>query len=105
VAIPLVPPAWLAVAVSLCGFMLGIALPVFISFGQQMLPHHPRAASSITMGVSWGVAGGIVVGVLAAATALEAEPKTFYALAAFSVAAGLLSLRLPRVGECEKYEQ
>jgi len=99
IAIPLVPAAWLSVTVGLCGFMLGIALPVFISFGQQMLPHHPRAASSITMGVSWGVAGGIAAAALWGMTALHDRPQTFHVLAAFSVAAGLLSLRLPRIGE------
>jgi MFS transporter, FSR family, fosmidomycin resistance protein len=102
VAIPLVPEAWLSVTVGLCGFMLGIALPVFISFGQQMLPHHPRAASSITMGVSWGTAGGISAAALWGMTELGQRPQTFHLLAAFSVAAGLLSLRLPRVAEYEK---
>ncbi|MFO1096559.1 MAG: MFS transporter, partial [Planctomycetaceae bacterium] len=95
VAIPLVSPAWLAATVGVTGFMLGIALPVFISFGQQMLPQHPRAASSITMGVSWGVAGGIAAAALWGMTALDQRPRTFFLLAAFSVAAGLLSLRLP----------
>lgn len=97
VAIPLVSRAWLAPTVGLCGFVLGIALPVFISFGQQMLPQHPRAASSITMGVSWGVAGGIAAAALAQMTAWDARPQTFLVLAACSAAAGLLSLRLPRV--------
>lgn len=97
IAVPLVPAPWLALTVGLCGFMLGIALPVFISYGQQMLPHHPRAASSITMGVSWGTAGGVVVVAMWLAHRWNAQPQTFYALAAFSVAAGLLSLRLPRV--------
>lgn len=97
IAVPLVPAHWLAPAVGLCGFMLGIALPVFISYGQQMLPHRPRAASSITMGVSWGTAGGVVVAAMWLAQRWDARPQTFYALAAFSVAAGLLSLWLPRV--------
>ncbi|MBL8850059.1 MAG: MFS transporter [Planctomycetaceae bacterium] len=102
IAIPLVPQAWLATVVAVTGFMLGIALPVFISFGQQMLPHHPRAASSVTMGVSWGVAGGIAAAALWGMTALDQRPQTFYVLAAFSIAAGLLSLRLPHIAECEK---
>jgi FSR family fosmidomycin resistance protein-like MFS transporter len=102
IAVPLVPQPWLATTVGLCGFMLGIALPVFISYGQQMLPHHPRAASSITLGVSWGTAGGLVVVVMWAAHRWQAQPQAFFALAAFSIAAGLLSMRLPRVGECEK---
>ena len=99
IAIPHVPPAWLAPTVGVAGFMLGIALPVFISFGQQMMPRHPRAASSITMGVSWGTAGAIVAAAVWAAIKLEARPQLFYVLAVFSFAAGLLSLRLPRVEE------
>ena len=53
-AIPHVPAAALPAAMGVTGFVLGVAMPVFISFGQQMLPHHPRAASSITMGVVGG---------------------------------------------------
>ena len=34
--------------------------PVYISYGQQLLPSGERVASSITMGVCWGVAGGLV---------------------------------------------
>lgn len=99
VAIPLAPEAWLPAVVGLTGFMLGIALPVFISFGQQMLPQHPRAASSVTMGVSWGVAGGIAAAALWGMTEIDRRPETFHVLAAFSLAAGMLSLRLPRVQE------
>ena len=97
IAIPLVAEPWRPLTVGVTGFMLGIALPVFISFGQQMMPQHPRAASSITMGVSWGVAGGIVAAAVWAAIEFEARPELFYVLAAFSFIAGLLSLRLPRV--------
>jgi hypothetical protein len=48
--------------------------------------------------VSWGTAGGISAAALWAMTAAQQLPRTFHLLAAFSVAAGLLSLRLPRVG-------
>jgi hypothetical protein len=70
---------------------------VFISFGQQMLPHHPRAASSITMGVSWGTAGLLAAGAVKLFTAYGSLPDMFYLLAASSLAAGLLSLKLPAI--------
>ena len=38
------------------GLLQGIAMPVFISFAQQLMPRSQRLASSITMGVTWGTA-------------------------------------------------
>jgi FSR family fosmidomycin resistance protein-like MFS transporter len=98
-AIPHVALSLLPWIVGGTGFVLGIALPVFISFGQQMLPHHPRAASSITMGVSWGSAGMIAAGAVKLFTAYGTLPDMFYVLAASSLAAGLLSLKLPSIRE------
>ena len=47
----------LAGLASLSGLLLGISLPVLVSRGQELMPDSPRIASSITMGVSWGVGG------------------------------------------------
>jgi FSR family fosmidomycin resistance protein-like MFS transporter len=55
----------LVTAVCLTGILLGISLPVLISYGQQLMPESQRIASSITMGVSWGIGGGLVSIVLA----------------------------------------
>ncbi|MBT3890489.1 MAG: MFS transporter [Planctomycetaceae bacterium] len=38
------------------GALQGIAMPVFISFAQQLMPDRQRLASSLTMGVTWGTA-------------------------------------------------
>jgi FSR family fosmidomycin resistance protein-like MFS transporter len=38
------------------GVLQGIAMPVFISFAQQLMPDRQRLASSLTMGVTWGTA-------------------------------------------------
>ncbi|MBT4692452.1 MAG: MFS transporter [Planctomycetaceae bacterium] len=38
------------------GILQGIAMPVFISFAQQLMPDRQRLASSLTMGVTWGTA-------------------------------------------------
>jgi FSR family fosmidomycin resistance protein-like MFS transporter len=54
----------LAGLVGTCGLLLGVTMPVYISYGQQLLPHGQRVASAITMGVSWGIGGGIVASVL-----------------------------------------
>lgn len=52
---------WVLVSlVGTCGLLLGVTMPVYISYGQQMLPHGQRVASAITMGVSWGIGGAIV---------------------------------------------
>ncbi|MCE9525112.1 MAG: hypothetical protein K8R36_03550, partial [Planctomycetales bacterium] len=50
----------LACLSSATGLLLGISLPVLVSRGQELMPDSPRIASSITMGVSWGVGGGVV---------------------------------------------
>ena len=54
----------LVILVGTCGLLLGVTMPVYISYGQQLLPHGQRVASAITMGVSWGIGGGIVAFVL-----------------------------------------
>ena len=55
----IVASGWtLVVLVGTCGLLLGVTMPVYISYGQQLLPHGQRVASSITMGVSWGIASG-----------------------------------------------
>jgi len=54
----------LAALVGTCGLLLGVTMPVYISYGQRLLPHGQRVASAITMGVSWGIGGGIVASML-----------------------------------------
>lgn len=79
----------LMVIVCLAGILLGISLPVMISYGQQLMPESQRIASSITMGVSWGVGGGVVSVILAACKyAGRFEP----AFVAFAIATGISSL-------------
>jgi len=60
VAIPKLDGLVLGAAMTACGFSIGLGLPVFVSTGQRLLPASTRVASSITMGVSWGIGGGIV---------------------------------------------
>jgi len=81
--------------VATCGLLLGITMPVYISYGQQLLPHGQRVASSITMGVSWGVGGGIVACAMWIFNQFEALAGIFLFFAACSLASSLLCLWLP----------
>jgi FSR family fosmidomycin resistance protein-like MFS transporter len=87
---------WLFAAVSAAGFLHGLGLPVFISYGQQLLPAGERIANSITMGVSWGVAAGLVAVCMKGAQWAGALPQIFALFAAVSAISGLLCLGLPR---------
>jgi FSR family fosmidomycin resistance protein-like MFS transporter len=79
----------LLAAACIAGILLGVSLPVMISYGQQLMPDSQRIASSITMGVSWGVGGGLVSIILAICKyAGRFEP----AFAIFALATALSSL-------------
>jgi FSR family fosmidomycin resistance protein-like MFS transporter len=77
------------------GFFLGIAMPVYISYGQQLLPHRQRMASSITMGVSWGLSGAAVAAAVRCFQVWSALEATFVLFAATCAASGLLCRWLP----------
>lgn len=101
-AIPETSGVMLLGCVGAAGLMLGISMPVFISFGQQLLPDHPRAASSITMGVSWGTAGGAVAKIIHELNERNSLSWAFLVLAAASAAAGLLGVRLAVGGRVQR---
>ena len=75
----------------------GLGMPVFISYGQQLYPAGERIANSITMGVSWGVASGLVAVCMAILHWAGALPQSFLVFAAISAICGLLCLRMPRL--------
>lgn len=77
------------------GFLLGLALPVLISTGQRMLPESPRVASSITMGVSWGIGGGIVSGIIDLCERWQAYDAAFAGFAVATTLSSLLCIALP----------
>ena len=88
---------WLLVAVMfVCGFLLGITMPVYISYGQKLLPQGQRVASSITMGVSWGVGGGIVALSMGICNRFGALSSIFIVFAAASVLSSALTTALPK---------
>lgn len=94
-AIPALGGAVLAAVVCLSGILLGVSLPVLISFGQQLMPGSPRIASSITMGVSWGVGGGIVSIILAACQFAGRFDIAFHVMAVAATASSVLCIWLP----------
>ncbi len=85
----------LVVGVGTCGSLLGVTMPVYISYGQQLLPHGQRVASAITMGVSWGIGGGIVAGVLWLCMRWDTLSSIFGFFAVAAVVSGVLCYFLP----------
>lgn len=77
------------------GLLLGVTMPVYISYGQQLLPHAQRVASSITMGVSWGIGGGIVAGAMWLCTRADTLSSIFLFFAAASCTSSVLCYFLP----------
>lgn len=83
--------------VGTCGMLLGVTMPVYISYGQQLIPDGQRVASSITMGVSWGISSGGVALAMWVYQAFDALPSIFLFFAAASAASSLLCLGLPPI--------
>ena len=90
---------WNLVAlVGTCGVLLGVTMPVYISYGQQLLPHGQRVASSITMGVSWGIGGAFVASAMSIFNAFDSLASIFLFFAGAAVASSFLCRWLPRSG-------
>lgn len=79
------------------GLLLGITLPVFISYGQQLIPESQRVASSITMGVSWGTGGAIVAALIELCDRRQSFDFAFIGFALAVIASSALCLLLPIV--------
>jgi len=84
--------------VGLLGGLIGLGLPVFISYGQQLLPEGQRLASSLTMGVIWGLGGAIVAGIMAVCDRIDRPDLAFPIFATSLLLAGLAGLNLPETG-------
>jgi FSR family fosmidomycin resistance protein-like MFS transporter len=82
----------LALFVTASGLLLGFTMPVLIGYGQLLLPEAQRLASSITMGVTWGLGAAAVQGVMANTT-----PRTaIFVFAIATLGSSLLCALLPR---------
>lgn len=98
-AIPMGQGYWQFVPSVLSGVCTGVSMPVLISYGQQLLPGGQRVASSLTMGVSWGIGGVLVAGLMSLFKSYGAVEQIFWVFACSSVLSGLAVLTLPRVEE------
>jgi FSR family fosmidomycin resistance protein-like MFS transporter len=85
----------LGAAVSVAGLLLGATLPILVSHGQQLLPEAERTASSITMGVTWGLGGLIVAAAMGVSSRLERPELPFAIFAAACLLSSLLCAWLP----------
>lgn len=89
--------AWLLrCSIVAAGFVLGITLPMLVSFGQHLLPNGQRIASSLTMGVTWGFASPVAAGTIELFDRLGRPAAAFYVFAAVLAVSSLLSFSLPR---------
>ncbi len=85
------------VAMTLAGTCMGGAFPVLISYGQQLLPEGPRVASSLTMGVTWGLGSIVVAGLLVLFRQWERPDWAIYTFATGGALSSLLCFGLPDV--------
>ena len=86
----------LVVMVGVCGVLLGLTMPVFISYGQELIPNGQRVASSITMGVSWGVAGGLVAFAFWAYNRADLLEQMFHVFCCSAAVSSMLCWWLPQ---------
>ncbi|MFO0947581.1 MAG: MFS transporter [Planctomycetota bacterium] len=86
---------WLLVCLTWTGLAFGGATPVLISYAQQLLPNGQRLASSITMGVSWGLGGAIVAGMMSLFEGMGAPHYMFYVAVPAAFLSSLLCAWLP----------
>ena len=85
----------LAVLVWSAGLLLGFTMPIYISYGQQLIPQSQRVASSITMGVSWGLAGGFMMGTFEVFRSLDVLAWMFPLYAVMCITSSVLCRWLP----------
>ena len=57
IVFPMLSGVWLLVAIVLGGLALSSTIPLVIAIGQRLIPHSSAVASSIVMGLAWGISG------------------------------------------------
>jgi FSR family fosmidomycin resistance protein-like MFS transporter len=95
-AMPTLTGFALSASAGAVGLFLGIAQPVFISYGQQLFPESQRVASSITMGVSWGTGGAIAAGLIDVCSRRQSFGVAFVTFAVAVVVSSVLCVMLPK---------
>jgi FSR family fosmidomycin resistance protein-like MFS transporter len=91
---PTASPALLRLCIVGSGFTMGVALPVLVSLGQQLLPDGQRIASGLTMGATWGLASPVAAGAIELFDRLGQPAAAFYALAGILAASSALCFAL-----------
>lgn len=77
------------------GLFLGATLPILISYGQRLLPDGQRLASSITMGVTWGLGGAVVAALMTVVNRLGRPDLAFPAFVVACLVSSVLCAWLP----------
>ncbi len=96
-ATPQASGIWLLVAMFGSGLGIGIAQPVFISFGQQLLPTSQRIGSSLTMGVCWGTGGIVAAAVVDQCDRHQSFDAAFVGFAVCVMVSSVVCAWLPKV--------
>ena len=94
-ALPMAGPLALPACVGVAGLLLGSTMPILVSYGQQLLPDGQRVASSITMGVTWGLGGVLVALTMAAASRVHHPELAFSVFAAGCAVSSVFCAWLP----------
>ncbi|RPI00728.1 MAG: MFS transporter [Calditrichaeota bacterium] len=88
------PGVYAMICLSLGGFFILSSIPVVIITAQELFPHRVNTASSLVMGLSWGI-GGIMVTPLAAFSERYSLSHGLHLLLVVNLLACLLVLFLP----------
>ncbi|MGE3822131.1 MAG: MFS transporter [Isosphaeraceae bacterium] len=93
--------ATLVVSTGTSGFLLGAVMPILVGYGQRLMPEGQRVASSITMGVTWGLGGVVVAGLMGACNHLGRPGLAFGVFAMATAGSSALCGWLP-LAEAER---
>lgn len=85
---------WSIICLSVAGFAIFSSIPVVIIMAQELMPARINVASSLVMGLSWGVAGLLVTPLGAIAEKIGLN-QALYGLIAVGAAACLMTFFLP----------
>jgi FSR family fosmidomycin resistance protein-like MFS transporter len=89
-------PYWLMVALLVpTGLVLTGTTPAMVSYAHQLLPRGRGLASSITMGLCWGIGGAVVAGLVAWSDRLGSPSMIIGAFAPFLAVSAIGALFLP----------
>lgn len=89
-----IPVGQLFLLALISGILQGVAMPIFISYAQQIMPAGQRFASALTMGVTWGTGTLVFYGAWEFFDWLENLPGIFWFFAGGCVICAICSYLL-----------